>query len=423
MNLNEDEQFTEFLRAKAREGKAAVGYPATLFLQMLNADGGFRTVNRLLAAQRLSDGYSELVVRGRPDLTVEALVTETHWRRLFDPKLLEVAETRLRRTGYAFRRFEEPANAPSPPHPAAPHATVVERPLPLASPDAIAAAEWLKAVYGAVLTWESRKEGKQQGDRPLRIYTLPNGPQAAIRMNQNSPALYVRATSVTGDNIVDAIAAVTPIQRSYTGQEQYDAPSSILSHAPYLKPAPTNALLRLNPAPGQYKRIFELALGQPREAQPSEASKPAGAPANRRPIDEEEFRRRQERNSETGRKGELVALAWERNRLAMLTPPCPEPDRYAIPISADNVGAGYDILSTWPGEERYIEVKATMAAAPEFFMTENERLTLAGHGQRAWIYRVELGPGATIVTTFQDPVSKFDGLMSPSAWRVKLPQQ
>lgn len=35
MNLEEDEQFTEFLRGKAREGKEAVGYPATLFLQML----------------------------------------------------------------------------------------------------------------------------------------------------------------------------------------------------------------------------------------------------------------------------------------------------------------------------------------------------------------------------------------------------
>lgn len=192
MNLEEDEQFTEFLRGKAREGKTAVGYPATLFHQILNADGGFATVKRLLAASKVSDGYTELVVRGRPDLTVEALVAETRWRKYFDPQLVEIAETRLRRTGYAVR------------------------------------------------------------------------------------------------------------------------------------------------------------------------------------------------------------------------------------ISPDNVGAGYDILSTWPGNERYIEVKTTVAAAPEFFLTENERRTLAVLGEQAWIFRVELGASTPMVTEYQNPVAKFDGRMSPSAWRVKL---
>jgi hypothetical protein len=417
MTSKEDEQFTEFLRGKAHEGKAAVGYPATLFHQMLNADGGFNTVNRLLASQKLSDGYSKLVVLGRPDLTVEALVTETRWRGFFDPKLLEVAETRLRRTGYAFERFEEPIDSQSL---AVSEVALVERPLPLASVDAITAAEWLKAAYQAMLTFESREDGKQQGDTPVRIYTLPNGAQVAIRMNKKSPAFYVRASSVTGDDIKDALAAITPITDIYTGQEQSEAPSSILHHAPYLKPAPTNILLRLNPAPGQYKRIFELALGQPGNAHPAD-NYPTGILSNRRVIDEEEFRRRQERNSETGKAGELAALVWERARLAKLTPPCPDPDRFVICISMDDVGAGYDILSTWPGQERYIEVKATVAAAPEFFMTENERRTLAALGRHAWIYRVELGSTATILTTFEDPASKFDGLMSPSAWRVKLP--
>lgn len=388
---------------------------------MLNADGGFATVNRLLAAQKLSDGYIELVIRGRPDLTVEALVAETLWRKFFDPKLLEVAETRLRRTGYAFKRFKDFADTASPPPSAMSLTALVERPLPLASLDAIAAAEWLKGAYEAVLTWESRKEGRQQGDTPLRIYTLPNGVQAAIRMNKNSPALYVRASSVTGDDIKDAIAAITPIKDIYSGQEQNESPSSILYHAPYLRPAPTNVLLRLNPTPGQYKPIFEIALGRPRDAQPVGSFQTPSATANRRVVDEEEFRRRQERNSETGREGELAALTWERDRLAKLTPPCPDPNSYAFRISSDDVGAGYDILSTWPSEERYIEVKATVAAAPEFFMTENERRTLAALGQRAWLYRVELGAAATIVTAFQDPASKFDGLMSPSTWRVKLP--
>jgi Domain of unknown function (DUF3883) len=419
MNLEEDEQFIEFLKSKAREGKAAVGYPATLFLQMLNGGGGFKTVNRLLASPRVSEGYTELVVRKRPDLTVEALVTETRWRRFFDPKLLEVAETRLRRTNYKFKRFEEPVSI----QPLTPVALVglAERHLPLASPDAIAAAEWLKVAYGAVLTWESRKEGKQQGDTPVRIYTLPNGAQAAIRMNKNSPALYVRATSARGEDMRDAIAAITQISDVFTGREQNEAPSSILSHAPYLKPAPTNILLRLNPAPGHYQRIFELVLGPLDEPRPGDASDLEGVGASRRPIDEEEFRRRQERNSETGRAGEMVALAWERARLGNLIPPCTDPEKYSRRISPDDVAAGYDILSNWPGEERFIEVKATACSAPEFFMSENERRTLETFGLRAWIYRVELGAAAPVVTPFQDPATHFQGCMSPSAWRVKLP--
>lgn len=419
MNLEDDEQFTEFLRSKAREGKAAVGYPATLFLQMLNAAGGFKTVNRLLASSRISEGYTELVVRKRPDLTVEALVTETHWCRFFDPKLLEVAETRLRRTGYLFKRFEQGVGVERLAPVALPG--MAERDLPLASPDAIAAAERLKSAYGAVLTWESRKEGRQQGDTPVRIYTLPKGAQVAIRMNKNSPALYVRAMSVSGEDARVAIAAITPISDVFTGLEQNEAPSSILSHAPYLRPSPTNILLRLNPAPGQYLRIFELLLGAPTEPSPGVPPVLEGASSGHRRMDEEELRRQQERNSETGRAGELVALAWERARLGRLIPPCPDPEKHAQRISSDDVGAGYDILSNWPGEERFIEVKATSGSEPEFFMSENERRTLATHGLRAWIYRVELGASVPVVTPFQDPATFFEERMSPSAWRVKLP--
>ena len=80
MNLQQDEEFTDFLRIKAREGMESVKYPATKFRRMLDGDGGFETVKRFLAAPRVSEGYTELVMRGRPDLTVEALVAQTHWR-------------------------------------------------------------------------------------------------------------------------------------------------------------------------------------------------------------------------------------------------------------------------------------------------------------------------------------------------------
>lgn len=419
MNAQQDEEFTEFLRSKAREGKASVAYPATQFHRMLDGEGGYKTVNQLLAAPRVSDGYSELVMRGRPDLTVEALVTESQWRAFFDPQLLEIAETRLRRTGYAFTRFVDsggvaPSSAPSS------DIAMPERPLPLASPDAIAAVEWLKSAYGAVLTWESRKEGRQQGDSPVRIYTLPNNAQVALRMNKGAPAVYVRATSVSGADIRNQIAAITRINDVYPGGGA-DAPSSILHHAPYLKPSSTNVLLRLNPAPGEYKAIFELALGAPLPASTLTASPGTSSTANRRVVDEEELRRQQERNSETGKSGELAALGWERARLAALTPPCPDPESFAIRISTDDVGAGYDILSSWPGQERFIEVKTTATGAQHFFMTDNERRILGSLGERAWLYRVELAGGAgPTITTFSDPVRQFQERMTPCAWRVQL---
>lgn len=65
-------------------------------------------------------------------------------------------------------------------------------------------------------------------------------------------------------------------------------------------------------------------------------------------------------------------------------------------------------------------MKTTAAAAPEFFLTENERRTLAVLGEQAWIYRVELGASTPMVTEYQNPVAKFEGRMLPSAWRVKL---
>lgn len=421
MNPQENHEFTEFLRSKAAEGKAALGFPATYFLKMLAQKGGFDTAKKLLAAAKISDGFSDLVARGRPDLTVEAIVTETRWRTYFDPILLERAERRLRAINYVDIRFKSEGGAQSQ-LPAKSEAEVVERPLPNASADGLEAAEWLKSKYGAKFDGESRKEGHTKGGYPLRLYTLPEGSQVAIRMNQGSPAIYIRARSVAGEDIKDAIAAITPIRQNYPKSDGGAPSSFIMSHAPYLRPGPANELLRLNPAPGQYVRIFELALGRPKETNAAGKSDSAVVSGGRRPISEEEHLRSLERNSKTGRAGEDWVLAWERSRLANLQPPCPDPERYVTHIALSNVGAGYDIVSEWPpGEKRYIEVKTTTGQSAEFFMTENERKTLAALGMQAWIYRVELNADGTTVTTFQDPVLVFDKCMSPSAWRVKLP--
>ncbi|MPS82265.1 MAG: DUF3883 domain-containing protein [Achromobacter sp.] len=418
MNASEDQEFTEFLRSKAAEAKALLGFRATDFLGMLGRDGGFATAKRLLSAANISKGFTDLVMLGRADFTVEALVTETRWRAYFDPMLLEHAERRLRDVKYPYKRFKEAA-AISAPAPATPDDAMTERELLNASDDALAATDWLKTKYGAKFERESRKEGLKQGDHPTRLYTLPDGSQVAIRMNVGRPAIYIRARSVDGFDIKDAIAAITQIRDIYPKSD--GGPPDIISRAPYLKPGPDNELLKLNPQPGQYIRIFEIALGPIRKPNSSEGGAATNAPRNSRPTSEEEFLRSQERNSETGRAGEHWVLDWEYSRLANMNPPCPDPQRYVTHIALSDVGAGYDIVSTWPpGEERYIEVKTTAARSSECFMTENERQTLEALGTHAWLYRVELDPIATTIITFQDPVSIFEGRMSPSAWRVKL---
>ena len=85
------------------------------------------------------------------------------------------------------------------------------------------------------------------------------------------------------------------------------------------------------------------------------------------------------------------------------------------------MGRGYDIESTWPGEERCIEVKTTTRAGSDFFLTANERTVLGELGERAWIYRVEADGNhdGKIVARLNNPMDKIaEEQMTPVVWRV-----
>lgn len=100
MTPTEDEEFTTFLRGKAMEAQTALNYRPAFFLQMLASSGGYQTVSTLISQPKPSDGFTKLWEGGRLDLSVEALVTESRWRRCFEANLLLAAETRLRQVGY-----------------------------------------------------------------------------------------------------------------------------------------------------------------------------------------------------------------------------------------------------------------------------------------------------------------------------------
>lgn len=107
MDSRENEEFTKLLRGAVREAEKLKYRPAQ-FKKMLDAYGGFDTVNRVLASGKPSDGFTKLWELGRLDLTCEAIIVETKWRGHFDDSLLARAEKLLSDMRYPFKRFESP---------------------------------------------------------------------------------------------------------------------------------------------------------------------------------------------------------------------------------------------------------------------------------------------------------------------------
>ncbi|WP_018388549.1 hypothetical protein [Ancylobacter sp. FA202] len=92
-----------------RRAKIEAGYNATIFLQMLTDNGGLRTAKTLINSPKPSDGYTALHLRGRLDLTVEAVVIEDErWHSLFDDSELARARKRLHDFQYKPRARSNP---------------------------------------------------------------------------------------------------------------------------------------------------------------------------------------------------------------------------------------------------------------------------------------------------------------------------
>jgi len=97
-----EKRFNQAMFDIYKVAKRDINYTAGYFLQMLSEYGGLETARRLLAKEELSDGFTELYLRDRLDLTVEAHVIKSEFQPLFTPAELKVAENRLRDLGYKF---------------------------------------------------------------------------------------------------------------------------------------------------------------------------------------------------------------------------------------------------------------------------------------------------------------------------------
>ena len=78
------------------------GYKPFTFLKMLAELGGLGTAQQLIHAAKPSDGYTELHLKSRLDLTVERECLKQAWKDLFTDEDRAIARARLVAYGYDF---------------------------------------------------------------------------------------------------------------------------------------------------------------------------------------------------------------------------------------------------------------------------------------------------------------------------------
>ena len=100
MSTNEDSlkgDFHALMRSIYDRAKAECGYNATRFKKMLEAKGGVETAKALLKSPQISDGFVELLTRGRLDLSVESqLIENPRFWPLFTESELDTARRWLK---------------------------------------------------------------------------------------------------------------------------------------------------------------------------------------------------------------------------------------------------------------------------------------------------------------------------------------
>ena len=90
-----ERKFYAAMQEICRVAKREHGYNPTRFIQMLGNYGGVGTAKRLLADERVQEGFSTLWACARPDLTVEAHVVRPEFAPLFTEEEVRRARERL----------------------------------------------------------------------------------------------------------------------------------------------------------------------------------------------------------------------------------------------------------------------------------------------------------------------------------------
>jgi hypothetical protein len=303
---------------------------------------------------------------------------------------------------------------------------IEERELSNIGKDVLDAVAMIKNDFGGVLTHDSG----HTKTRPTWIYTFPkySNAQVALGMNKAKVTMYLRSKALGGKRLLDMTGDLFTLEKSYPDPDGHPA-ASLRSpeHAPFLNPTRDVPLLMIQPQAGRLKEILNLYLAKSVGGISGAESKPLSNSVHevektrrKRPaMTEAQLLEQLDRNAQTGAAGELLVVLDELKRLSDCG--CPEPEKFVRRIALDDVGRGYDIASTWPGEERCIEVKSTTRAGSDFFLTENEIQVLASLEEQAWLYRVVIdGDGrGSVNARLRNPMNVISPeQLVPVIWRV-----
>lgn len=259
---------------------------------------------------------------------------------------------------------------------------------------------------------------------PTWIFKLPRygNAEVGVRMNKRDTTLYMRDRTCDGKQLRDLIPA-SKVAKVYPRDGK---PANSVLNSTYLGPSASNEVLMLELEPDDVESVLAAFFGGQVEGVgvsvviDSATTEGEGATGHsRQGMAEEDFAALLERRSETGQAGEMLVILDELERLRACG--CPKPEDFVHRIAETDVGRGYDVASTWPGEERCIEVKTTTCPGSDFFLTANERAVLERLGPKAWLYRVEVeGPGqGRIVARLNNPMSIItEAHMTAVVWRV-----
>jgi hypothetical protein len=260
---------------------------------------------------------------------------------------------------------------------------------------------------------------------PTWIFKLPRygNAEVGVRMNKRDTTLYMRDRTCNGMRLRDLIPA-GKVAKVYPSDGK---PAASVLNSVYLGPSTSNEVLMLELEPDDVNLVLSAFFGEGHENSGVSAAVGVSTGADKTVADrgmragltEEEFASLLERRSETGRAGEMLVILEELARLRACG--CPRPEDYVKRVAESDVGCGYDVASTWPGEERYIEVKTTTCPGSDFFLTANERAVLEKLGKQAWLYRVAMEGKikGRIIARLNDPMKAITKeSMTAVVWRV-----
>ena len=295
---------------------------------------------------------------------------------------------------------------------------------------------------GGELTHDSNHDPEEGEEATTWIFTFPDrgNAQVAVPMNKRKLALFMREKLPGGATWTGRAAGSVRVEKRYTNPKKGVASSLLGRHAPDLNPSGPSPLLRVKPDRTQVRDLLLAYLDRPGANAVAgsppvlgqQVAAPASLPALREPTQGSGVPRQVtaadllvqlDRNAETGQAGELTAVLYELDRLA--TAGCPNPQAFVHRVSLTDVGRGYDIDSSWAGEQRCIEVKSTTRLGSDIYLSANELQVLERLADKAWLYRVVVdadGRGAVVGSPLQNPVPALRAAgLTAAVWRAADP--